>query len=288
MSLIEKQKVFGQHPTVMLMRKALFESMFVVQFVYIAFNDPDDYFTTQLNADGDDIDCRTENRYAFVTWASEFLLCGSEMFYFALIRDLHRHCTNPFTDSKKDIKLYTVCGIIVAVGFATALTLLGPTYWGISLDFGFWVQSYTNFSGVRRRTLLILKFCMLYIYLYPIYMYGIYVYLLCRRRLHVGLNATLNTRRRLITKTGNIVIGYTVFWTIFVILDLFNFFVYNLGHVALSQITGFMISARGLATLAICLTASWSELRESDSFINYLMKILNIFNTHNVCRYIIG
>jgi hypothetical protein len=32
-----------------------------------------------------------------------------------------------------------------------------------------------------------------------------------------------------------------------------------------------MISARGLATLAICLTASWSELRESDSFINYLM-----------------
>jgi hypothetical protein len=288
---VDQQPCLRRHPSNIMFYKCVMEFIYIYQFLFTPWVD-DGFNWNQYT-----VQCKCSNTALFFSFQSQFSLLGSELYFLALVWDLHTQCSNPFASFKQNARFYNACIYGVSIFMACLLLVIGGSnQWiGSGSNYGIWVQDYDSLpdavigattttlpetqyqAGRRHHNLLdasLIKVFMFYMWLTVIYLYALYVIRFVSARLNEGLARTLQTRGKLARRARKYVIGYTCFWFLVGVMDFVHSVLaafqndkdkYEPMHVILS----FLISGRGFASLLIVYYANQDEWVPS-KFLYYL------------------
>jgi hypothetical protein len=206
--------------------KCIFEALFTSQYFWIGYVNQNFFWR-----DNYDNECVTKHSAAVFAFLTQFFLFGGELWYFILSLDTHKSITNPFTCYALEENYYMILVYTLSLMTAVALILQGPTVYGLSTDPMIWIQ-----DGLFQY-----RFLFFYTWLMLIYIYSFYVIWFAYMKLRNGLQSSLEIRRTFINRSitcrssyhllyqtlihcyvESDACGYTLFWTIAIILNLLD------------------------------------------------------------------
>lgn len=168
-----------------IIRKSIFELLFVSQYLWIAFV-PKTFFWTEVT--DDDNPCDTNPYIWPLSWLTQFSLLGGELWFWVLSVDIHVALTNPFSNTISNSYFYSGIVLGIAALTATILVTILPIQYGLSSDPMIWVRDKRNATNWT-------KIGMFYLFVPMIYIYCGVVAIWARWQINRGLEATLQKRK---------------------------------------------------------------------------------------------
>ncbi|KAJ0412106.1 hypothetical protein ATCC90586_004026 [Pythium insidiosum] len=191
---------FQMHPNPLIVFKCVVDMLLGLRFLLDPFLLDAGVYTA-----GDRLSC------SWLSGLTQCLLFASDCWYFALIVDLYRSLTNPFTSVQANRRTFALAVSFSALA-SGAVTVAVDAYHGFADGNYCW----THRGDAKERDfwkINVASWVLFYNWMIAFYLAGIAVLVLGVRRLRSGLRLTLETRREMLRNGAISIMSYTAYWT---------------------------------------------------------------------------
>ncbi|GLE03863.1 hypothetical protein PINS_up012774 [Pythium insidiosum] len=191
---------FQMHPNPLILFKCVVDILLALRFLLDPF-----LLDARVYVAGDRLSC------SWLSGLTQCLLFASDCWYFALIVDLYRSLTNPFTSVQANRRTFALAVSLSALT-SGAVTVAVDAYHGFADGNYCW----THRGDAKERDfwkINVASWVLFYNWMIVFYLAGIAVLVLGVRRLRSGLRLTLETRREMLRNGAISIMSYTAYWT---------------------------------------------------------------------------